>query len=166
MPLYNVMGNPVEEPASNTDLLNKNFKSRMASRDSKTGSFQERTNMNPDLQFLDVKDSIMAMLSSGGDAKNQTFNTYAQDLRKKLGDANAMKVISSIATYNQGTRGMNPKERINNWFSTPHQDDYVGKLSGVLKNAYGDYSSGSSVNADVQSMTTGRMPSLAGVVSR
>lgn len=159
MPLYNVMGNPGDTaptegaPASNLDLLNKNFRSRIASRDAKTGAMQERTNMNPDLQFLSVKDSIMAMLGTGANAQNQTFKKYAYDLKEKLGDENAMRVIESITSYNAQTQGVPAKERITSWMKNSiNQKDYVGKLSQVLNNAYSDYGVDSSQNADVQSL--------------
>jgi len=155
-------GTPTEEaPASNLDLLNKNFKSRIASRDAKTGAMQERTNMNPDLQFLAVKDSIMAMLGTGGDVTNQTFRKYAQDLKDKLGDENALRVIESVTSYNAQTKGVPAKERITSWMkNSVNQKGYVGKLSQVLNNAYSDYGVNSSQNADVQSLI-GAVPQSA-----
>lgn len=158
MPLYKVVnptkGTPEEPTESNRDLLNKNFRSRIGSRDSKTGARQERTDMNPDLQFLDVKDATMAMLATGGDvSSDQTFRTYANDLKNKLGDENAMKVIQSITLHNKEFGNMSPKERISSWLrNSSNQNEYVGKLTRVLKNAYSDYDYNSTNNESVNSM--------------
>lgn len=157
MPLYKVVtptkGTPEEPTETNRDLLNKNFRSRIGSRDSKTGARQERTDMNPDLQFLDVKDATMAMLATGGDIRDQTFRTYANDLKNKLGDENAMKVIQSITLHNKEFRSTSPKERISSWLkNSSNQNEYVGKLTTVLRNAYSDYNYNSTNNESVNSM--------------
>ena len=90
--------------------------------------------------------------------------TYANDLRQKLGDQNAMRVIESVATFNKGNQKMSARERVDSWFRQPHQNEYVSELTSVLNGAYQNYTQGSSNNAAVQNFYSGAPSGLANVV--